>query len=253
MGLRCIMSEDRTQKLVEAEKKVSANTWKEHSDELNIMVDLFNTYITGFNIIGSFTLSEDTEVEHAWLRLLIRSYQSMRCALLLVSKGYYGQAIGLLRSITDDWLKCKDCRNYRPTLDALLYDKHRFGDQKLKLRDIDIAIRVREEKVYEQDYRFQSRFTHPSRLSLAITTDPDTNEARTFPVYYEILFLACCELFLRNALRMTEFMEAFLSSIVTTEVDTWRATARKPCAEAADWLKIIHEKYASYSDEVSDA
>ena len=238
------MSEGETQGFTEAERAVKRTSGREHPNEFNLMVNLCNVYITGFNLIGSFTLNEDTEVEHAWLMLLLRSHHSMRCALLLMSAGYYGQTIALLRGITEDWLKCKDCSGYRPTLDALLYDEDGFGDSKLKLRAIDMARRVGVEQVYYDDYRSECRFVHASRLSLRINKDPDTGEARGAPVYDEMLFMACCELFIRNALRMAEFMEKFLLRVVKDGVSTWQEFASEHCKEAADWLDSIRLDFA---------
>lgn len=238
------MVQGKTKRLEELEASVRDVLLKDHADEMDLQAGLLNTYIDGFNLIGSFTITEENEVELAWLKLLIRSFHSLRSAILLEEIGYYGQAIAILRAVTEDWLKCKDCGSYRPTLDALLYAKHKFGDRKLKLRDSDIAERVGErDVVYEQDYRFQSNFVHPSRASLSILFDPDTHEARCYPVYDNTLFLACCELFIRNGLRMTEFMDAILSRISEDKQNVWKSAAGEPCNKAADWLKALQVKY----------
>jgi hypothetical protein len=247
------MSQPNLPKLTEIESRVKGITLKNHQHDLVVMMNLLNTYIDGFNMIDSFTLQEDREIEYAWILLLTRSFHSMRSAMLLIQVGYYTQAMMLLRSVTENWLICKDCQGYRPTLDALLYGKHRLGNRKLKLQWIDIAERVgAKDIIYEQDYRFQSRFNHPDYMSLGVVMDPDTNEMRTAPAYDRALFLCCFEMMIRNAMRMTEFIESFLSRLSESKVVAWRETAGKPVKEASDWLAEMQEKHGSRDKFVDD-
>jgi len=109
--------------------------------------------------------------------------------------------MSLLRTVTEDWFICKDCQNNQKTLQALLYEKYRLGDKKHGLTYYNMADKVGALKVYRQDYKFQSRFTHSTNLSLGILRDPEANIMRTAPAYDDVLFLSCCEMMIRNALR----------------------------------------------------
>lgn len=177
--------------LVQIEAKIRQITAREHQKEISLMAELLNVYTKGFNLVTSFQRTSNNDLPYAWLLLVARSCHSLRSAILVILNGYYGSALTLLRTVTEDWLVGNDCECYRPTLDTLLHEKHRFGDRKLKLRYIDMAERVRvkdeieKEIVYESDYRFQSRFTHAGRLSLAIMRDQNTNELRVTPSYDE--------------------------------------------------------------------
>ena len=193
--------------LVQVEAKVKQLTTRKHQREIALITELLNIYIKGFNLVTSFQRTEDNDVQYAWLLLIARSYHSMRSAVLLMLSGYYGSALTLLRTVTEDWLVGKDCEHYQPTLEAILYEKYKFGDKQLKLRYRDMANRVKVEDsvkdiVYPKDYRFQSKFTHTGRLSLEIMRDQKTNELRVAPCYDGLLFYCCCELLIRNGLRI---------------------------------------------------
>jgi hypothetical protein len=203
--------------LVQIEAKVRQTTARKRQKEISLIAELLNIYTKGFNLVTSFQRTEDNDVPYAWLLLIARSFHSMRSAVLLMLNGYYDSALTLLRTVTEDWLVGKDCEHYQPTLDTLPHEKHRFGDRKLKLTYKDMAGRVRVEDdvkdiVYQEDYGFQSKFTHAGRQSLAIMRDQKTDELRVTPSYNGLLFYTCCELLMRNGLRMYELMYEFLKS-----------------------------------------
>ena len=71
------------------------------------------------------------------------------------------------------------------TLEGLLYGKYRLGLSKHQLRYRDMTDRTGKIKIYEQDYNLESKFTRASAPSLAVLVDPETDKARTAPVYKE--------------------------------------------------------------------
>ena len=78
---------------------------------------------------------------------------------------------------------------------------------------------------------------------MAILQDEKANFMRIAPTYEEILFLDCCEMWIRNSLRITEYMESILASISTEKVETWRWDVGKRVADAWNWLKDIQKQY----------
>lgn len=239
---------DKTVNLVDMESQVKRTTSKKHQKEISLMAELLNVYTNGFNLVHSFERTEDNDVQYAWLLMIARSLHSMRSAILLMLSGYYGQALTLLRTVTEDWLIGKDCEHYKPTLDALLYEKHKFGDRKLKLRYIDMAQRVAvrdeiEDITYNSDYRFQSKFTHTGRLSIEVMRDSETNQLRVSPVYDNVLFLACCELLMRNGLRMNVLLAALLLSFSDGREKTWYTMVDPAVTEIGDWLRNLRQQY----------
>lgn len=239
--------------LVQLEAKVKQTTARKHKKEISLIAELLNIYTNGFNLATPFKRNEDNDVSYAWLLLIARSYHSMRSAILLMLSGYYGPALTLLRTVTEDWLVGKDCEHYQPTLDTLLYEKYRFNNRKLKLRYSDIAERVKAEDqvkdiVYTSDYRFQSKFTHAGRLSLAVMLDQKTNELRVAPCYDSLLFYCCCELLIRNSLRINELMYRFLESCSDEAVKNWSKMVGPAVEDMVDWLKILQQKYGDKVD-----
>ncbi|MCK4354347.1 MAG: hypothetical protein KAW83_03750 [Dehalococcoidia bacterium] len=248
---------DKIPNLVELESKVKRTTVRKHQKEISLMAELLNVYTNGFNLIHSFQRTGDNDVQFVWLLMIVRSLHSMRSAILLMLSGYYGPALALLRTVTEDWLIGRDCEHYQPTLDTILYEKHRFGDKKLKLRYIDMAQRVGlkdnvKDIVYKSDYRFQSKFTHAGRLSLAIMKNQKTNELIVAPAYDKLLFYACCELLMRNGLRVNELMYALLNSFSGGSVETWHTMVEPAVAGIVDWLKTLQQQYGGKDIDVGE-
>lgn len=232
------MSPEKFPSLEELEIRVKSITSSKHKKEIVIMTNLMQCYIDGFNLMGSFTLTSDNEIQYAWMLLLAQSFRSMRCALLTMQIGYYGEALSLIRTGIEDLLAAEDCQKTPRTLSALLHD------QNLKLNWGNIAENIGvKDKLYERDYKHLSRFTHVCKLSLAIIRDPETHELRSAPAYDEILFLDCCEMFNRNAVMMAEYMLNFLSKQSDTKKNEWLIKANSPIKEAGDWLKNLRTKY----------
>jgi len=243
--------------LVQIEAKVKQTTARKRQKEISLITDLLNIYIKGFSLVTSFQRTQDNDVPYVWLLLLARSFHSMRSAVLLMLSGYYGSALTLLRTVTEDWLVGKDCEHYQPTLDALLYGKHRFGNRELGLRYRDMAQRVKAEDrvkdiVYPHDYVFQSKFTHAGRLSLAVMRDQKTNELRVAPSYDGLLFYSCCDLLIRNGLRMNELMYKFLKSCSDETAETWSKMVEPAVKDMGDWLRTLQQKYGDKDTYVED-
>ena len=248
---------EKAPNLAELEAKVQQTTARKHQKEISLIAELLNIYTKGFNLVTSFQRTEDNDVPYAWLLLIARSYHSMRSAVLLMLSGYYSSALTLLRTITEDWLVGRDCEHYQPTLDTLLYEKYRFGDRNLELRYIDMAERVKCEDsvkdiVYPQDYVFECKFTHAGRLSLAVMRDQKTNELRVVPCYDGLLFYCCCELLIRNGLRMNELMYRFLKSCSDETAENWSKLVEPAVEDMGDWLRTLQQKYGDKDTYVEE-
>jgi len=63
------MIEESWPSLEEFEAKVKVTTLANHKKEINLVEKLLNHYLTGFNKLGKLTLSENNELEYAWLLL----------------------------------------------------------------------------------------------------------------------------------------------------------------------------------------
>jgi len=241
------MTMNNTPSLIAFESQVKKVTRDSHQKEIELMTNILNMYINGFNSIDSFTYNQDNEKETAWLLLVSRSFHSIRVALQLMLMGYYGQAISLLRTVTEDFFICHDCIENPKAIEAILHNKHRIPSRKNGLTFYAMAERTGNLRIYKSDYKHQSEITHPSALSLGIIRDPKTNEIKVAPRYDKILFLDCCEIMVRNALMMSEFMARLLSKLSETKATSWAEKAKQTQKEAADWLNKMREEYGERS------
>ena len=195
------------------EDKCVRETMSKHGAEAEIMYGLLNTFIVGFNLVTSFTREEGkNDVTYALIFLVTHSFHSMLCSAKIMLKGYYSQAASIIRTSVEDWFICCDCKSNIKTLDAIINNSDRIPSRG-ELSFKQMAIRIKAEKVYEQDYAHASKFSHPSSLGMAILNDLKTNLLRIAPTYEEGIFLDCAKLWIRNSLRMTEHMKYILDSI----------------------------------------
>lgn len=227
------------QGLEETESDVIGKTSGMHQRELHIIERLLNAYLAGFEVIGSFTRTKDNDLQYAWFKLVTRSFNSMRCAYILLERGYYTQALSLLRSVDEDWLIAKDCGKNSPTLDALLNDKGQLGKGDLTFGKM--AEREGIKPLWDSGYGHLSLFVHPRPLSLRVLVDPGTKTLRLGASYDRVLFLYCCEVLIRNALRMTEYMVSLLGS----KAADWQKQTWPIVQEATGWLDGLRAQYAS--------
>jgi hypothetical protein len=232
------------------ESQVKKITTSKHPLEIELMSKSLNLYVNGFNLIDEFTFTEENKIESAWLFLIIRSFHSIRCAIQLTLMGYYTQALSLLRTVTEDYFICHDCYNYPLTTSAILYNEYKIPNKKLELTYKKMAERAGKIKAYEQDYHHQSQFLHCSSQSLAVLRDYKTNEIRAAPSYDTILFLDCCELMFRNALRMSEFIEHLLYSLSKEKSQKWLSEVATICKAITGWLNDIQTRYNELANNV---
>jgi hypothetical protein len=239
------MTMNNTPSLISFEAQVKKVTSKSHQKEIELLTNILNMYINGFSSIGSFTYNQDNEKETAWLLLVARSFHSMRGALQLMLMGYYGQAISLLRTATENFFICHDCIENPKAIEAILHNKYRIPSRENGLTFYAMAARTDNLKIYKKDYAHQSELTHPSALSIGIIRNPKTNEINVAPRYDKILFLDCCEIMVRNALMMSEFMARLLSKLSKTKDTSWAENAKQTMDEASDWLNKMREQYGN--------
>lgn len=224
------MASGELSSLEEVEAQVKKHSASRHQEELSLIKRLLNAYLDGFRRLDSFTPSDVNQLEYAWLLLTTRSFNSMRCAYDLLQRGYYSQAITLIRSVNEDWLTCNDCRNNQATLDALLKDGKmpRFVEMKDRL----------EEPLKQQWWDIhgeESQFAHARLRALKVLIDPETHMLALGGHYDRDLFIASCYSLLPATVRMTEFLALVLGS----KSELWAKRSLPIIQEAKTWMRAI--------------
>jgi len=105
--------------LEEFELQVKNTTIANKKAELNIIENLLNLYLAGFRVLHEFKTGEVQRLELAWLLLIVRGFNSLRCAYDLLQKGYYSQAVILIRSAEEDYLTSRHWIMSTEAMDAI--------------------------------------------------------------------------------------------------------------------------------------
>jgi hypothetical protein len=233
---------DRNNKLpniINIESLAQKDTKRKNWREIKLFAEILNVFISGFNHMGSFELKEDNETEYIWLLIVTRCFHSIRCSVNLMLKGYYSQAMSLLRTGTEDWFICGTCQSNEKVRRYLLQEKGR------RVSYASLATQMGAKDVYNGDYNYQSKFTHSSRLSLRVLHDVNTKNMNIAPIYDEYLFLLCAESLVRVFLRMAEYMGRILIYLDKDKAKSWDKENSQRFKEAANWLKELREKYGN--------
>ena len=121
---------------------------------------------------GLFDFAEQKErtnskLESARLILVVRSFNSLRCATQLLRRGYYQQALTLVRMAQEDQLVAEDIELYPATLDALLEGDGMLGKGNLTYAKMAERLSPNAKKSWEERYGATSEFgAHPRPPSM---------------------------------------------------------------------------------------
>lgn len=233
--------------LIKAEQEAQKIIVEKHFEVVGLLDKMLDTYIKGFNLIPSLD-SKQSDTIWTWLFLIMRTFYSLRCSIELMKKAYYAQAMALIRIVTEAYFLCGNCENDQTIADAILRNKPNRPDGRTIFNYRNLADSMGALVVYDKDYVFECEFAHTSNLSVGIMTtkvDASNRELRPIPKYDEILFMACCELSLKNGILMSSFLEKLLDSVSKEKVNAWRLQSKKGIREILDWLDSLKHKYGS--------
>lgn len=227
-------------------ESLTRETIKEkHWREIEIFTGILNIFLSGFSSMGSFELKEDNESEYVWLLILVRSFNSVRCSIDLMLKGYYSQAMSLLRTITEDWFICGTVQDNKEVRDCLIRDEAKMP------RYVELATQMKAMNIYKGDYGYQSKFTHSSRLSLRVLYNIDKKEVGIAPIYDEVLFLLCVESLMRVSLLILEYMGRFLFYVDKSKAKYWDEQNSQHIKDVSSWLGELRAKYGGDNEGIN--
>ena len=158
------------------ENEVAAAIRATHARELAVVDDALHHIIIGFNDYSSQKGSPDNRLESARIFLAIRSFNSLRTARQILERGYYQQAMTLVRMAMEDQLVAEDAEAYPPTLDALLDGNGKIGRRDLALNKMAERISPKAKEAWDNAYSFASEYAaHPRERSLRglLSTGPE--------------------------------------------------------------------------------
>jgi hypothetical protein len=225
--------------IIKLESFAQKDTIRQHWREIEVFAGILNAFTSGLNYVGSFEKKKDNETEYIWLLLVTRCLHSIRCAINLMLRGYYSQAMSLLRTGTEDWFICGTCQSNEQVRNYLLTEKGWMPKYKT------LAKQMGAPDVYDGDYGYQSKFTHSSGLSLRVLQDSIA------PKYDKYLFLLCAESLVRVFFRMAEYMGRFLYYLDRDKAKSWDNENSQSFKDASNWLRELREKYGDDANNIN--
>ncbi len=151
------MGEETRPHLEQVEQQIKETSRNNKGYELGLIKNLLYYYLGGFRALTEFRTGKISRQELVWLCLVVRGFNSYRCAHDLLQKGYYSQAIMLIRSAEEDYLTCRHCETNEGTIDTLLDGEGRFDRFQEMANDISTEFG----KNWRVNYGQLSEIAHP--------------------------------------------------------------------------------------------
>ena len=115
--------ENELPNIVDQEKRTARITINNHAREIELLVKVMNVLTSAFNQISSFEYKENNDSEYMWLLLSVRCLHSIRCSTDLLIKGYYSQAMSIIRTIIEDYFICGNAQTNSDISRCLLHNE----------------------------------------------------------------------------------------------------------------------------------
>lgn len=156
------MDRPRYSSLDEIEDENRRQTLKRHGGDVALIERVLNDFLPAFDALDGY------RIQHDWERLLliltVKAFNSLRCACDALLRGYYSQALTLVRTVDEDHVTCLYVHSHPDKASLWLEGRKTppFGTMRSQLDDLP------EEKLRES-YRILSTFAHPGAGALATT------------------------------------------------------------------------------------
>ena len=116
-------------------------------------------------------------------------------ATSVLERGYYQQALGLVRMAMEDMLVVEDIEINPATLQALLFDEGKLGTGELRYSEMAHRISPKAGNTWENDYGDVSKYgAHPRMKALesSVVWDKSETPRLSLPSFYNKGWVAAC-------------------------------------------------------------
>ena len=138
-----------------------------HAREFSAVEAALDDILRGLSDYGSRRGKPDNRLESARLFLTTRSFNSLRTAAQVLERGYYQQAMALVRMAMEDQMVALDSESHPATLSALLDDDSKLGKRDLALGKMAERVSAKTKDAWHDDYGMLSHYgAHPRRGSM---------------------------------------------------------------------------------------
>ena len=226
------------------ENKTASVVRMKHAKELEIVNAALDQILGGLEDFGSLKQKPDNRLESARLFLATRSFNSLWTARQTLERGYFQQALTLVRMAMEDQLIADDIENHPPTLDALLEGKERIS----KFGKMAGRLGPQGKTVWDANYGMVSEYAaHPRTMSLrslnSIGSDgqpllrPGSN--------YDEVYVNAALFFLSQ--QIVKVMKT-VAQLTTPLASDWAIRAMPEFEEVDSLWKEIDEQFAAQLD-----
>ena len=150
-----------------ADAETAAIIRERHAREFSAVEAALEDILRGLSDFGSQKLNPDDRLESARLFLATRSFNSLRTAVQVLERGYYQQAMALVRMAKEDQMIALDSESNPAALSALLDDDGELGRGDLSLGKMAERVSAKTKEAWNDNYGMLSRYgAHPRRGSI---------------------------------------------------------------------------------------
>ena len=153
--------------LAASDAKIAQRIRNEHDHWFTAIETALDQVIQGLNEFAEHKGQPTSELESARLFLATRTFRNLHTALRLVERGYWQQALGVIRMAMEDMLVTEDIEGNPAALNALFSKEGRFGRGELTYQKMAERISKRTGSAWATDYGDVSKYAaHPGMKAL---------------------------------------------------------------------------------------
>ena len=151
----------------ETDAEIAAIVRERHAREFSAVEAALDQILRGLSDFGSQKQKPDSRLESARLFLTTRSFNSLRTSVQVLERGYYQQAMAMVRMAKEDQVVALDSESNPATLSALLDGGGKLGRGDLALGKMAERVSAKSKEAWDDDYGMLSHYgAHPRRGSL---------------------------------------------------------------------------------------
>ncbi len=148
-----------------------------HVKEFAIVDSALDRILGGVNDFAEQKEHTDSRLESARLILVVRSVNSLNCAMQLLQQGYYQQVLTLVRMAQEDQRVADDIEQNPAALEALLEGNGKLGKGDLSYTKMAERVSTNAKAVWDDEYGATSAFgAHPRPESMFDMLSKGDNE-----------------------------------------------------------------------------
>jgi len=214
------------------EAETLRETLNYHVDEVSLLQRVLGDYLPAFAALDGYRIQDQSE--ELILALLIKAFNSLKCAHDLLLKGHYGQCLTLVRTVEEDWLTCIYVNKHREKAKLWLKGRRTPSFACMRL-DLDEDFR----KKVAESYGILSTFAHPRLRSIVVSMDrePGNISLRLGGKYDRDHFTAAIYSMIGSATDLLGIPAIFLHE----KEPAWFAQINDTQAVVIKWLRKVNE------------